>query len=98
MMNLQTRTELLLIADGWLWAFALAAINNPKGASRMAIAAAIALLMSLLFRRAVMRFFQADLSQLGERLATTYLWAIAALVLGVVLSGYALVIALLGPL
>lgn len=98
MRSLQTRTELLLIASGWLWAFALAAIDSPKGAARMAIAAAIALLLSLVFRRAVMRFFQADLSTLGERIATAYLWAIGAFVLGVVLSGYALLAALQGSL
>lgn len=98
MKNLQTRTELLLIANGWFWAFAMAAINSPKDAVRMAIAAAIALLLSLLFRRAVMRFFQVDLSLLEQRITSAYLWAIASFVLGFLLSGYALLIALHGPL
>ena len=88
---LQARTELLLIACGWLWTFALAAINSPPGGTRMAVAAAIGLALSLGFRRSVMNFFRIDLSTLGDELTQAYLWAIFGVVTGLTIAGYALV-------
>ena len=88
--RLQTRTELLLIACGWLWTFSLAAINSPQGGTRMAIAAAIGLALSLGFRRSVMNFFRVDLSTLGDSLTQAYLWAIFGAVGGATIAAYAL--------
>ncbi|CAN7328911.1 hypothetical protein [Variovorax sp. LjRoot178] len=88
--SIKTRTELLLIAAGWLWTFSLAGISRPGEATRMAIAAGLGLALSLGFRRSVMNFFRADLNELGDRLTDAYLWTIVAAVVGLVVAGYVL--------
>lgn len=87
---IKTRTELLLIAAGWLWTYALAGISNPAQATHMAIAAGLGLALSLGFRRAVMGFFRADLDNLGDQLTNAYLWTIVAFGLGLVFASYVL--------
>ncbi|VTU44980.1 hypothetical protein [Variovorax sp. RA8] len=89
-MSIKSRTELLLIAAGWLWTFSLAGFNRPAQASHMAVAAGIGLVLSLAFRRCVMGFFRADLGNLGEGITNAYLWTIVAFVTGLVASGYVL--------
>lgn len=88
--SIKTRTELLLIAAGWLWTYTLAAINNPTQASHMAVAAGLGLALSIGFRRSVMGFFRADLDTLGEQIVSAYLWTIVAFVLGLAGAGYVL--------
>ena len=88
--NIKSRTELLLIAAGWLWTFSLAGFNRPTQAWHMAVAAAMGLALSLGFRRAVMGFFRADLDNLGDRITDAYLWTIVAFVIGLVAAGYVL--------
>ncbi|KWT65052.1 MULTISPECIES: hypothetical protein [unclassified Variovorax] len=88
--SIKSRTELLLIAAGWLWTFSLAGFNRPAQARHMAVAAAIGLALSLGFRRSVMGFFRADLDNLGDRITDAYLWTIVAFVVGIVLAVYVL--------
>ena len=90
MTKLQTRTEVLFISSGWLWTYALAALNTPQGGVRMAIATIGALVASLMFRRTVLSFFRVELSELGDGITQAYLWAIFAFVTGLTLAAYAL--------
>jgi hypothetical protein len=88
--TIKTRTEVLLIAAGWLWTFALAGCSNPSEASRIAVAAGLGMALSIGFRSSVMGFFRADLDTLGDRLGDAYLWTIAGFVLGLVAAAYVL--------
>lgn len=88
--TIKTRTEVLLIASGWLWTFALAGSSNPSEAVRIAVAAGLGLALSVGFRSSVMGFFRADLDTLGDRLTDAYLWTIVAFVVGLVAAGYVL--------
>jgi hypothetical protein len=88
--TIKARTEVLLIAAGWLWTFALAAGSNPSEASRIAVAAGLGLALSIGFRSSVMGFFRADLDTLGDRLNDAYLWTIAGFVIGLVAAAYVL--------
>lgn len=80
----------MLITAGWLWTFSLAGITRSADSSKTAVAAGLALALSLGFRRSVMGFFRTDLDTIGDRITEAYLWTIVAAVVGLVCAVYVL--------